>query len=407
MTVMPYRAQLRCLLVALCLVLGVLPGLARAQMPDLAQMSGVPLPTGEMPDGTVSVRVVRDTLGNNQTGVTVTLTGDGVSASAVTDAEGRAIFSGLPAGASIRATATTQGDAASSQPFAVPSQGGVRLILALGLGGGDGASAAPPAATAPAVPGRVVLGTQTRTIVEIMDAGLEVFHVFEIANIAEGPVDVGPPIEFAMPEGAQTVTLLDGSTPQARVFDSKLVIAGPFAPGRTMAQVAYRISHAGPTATVALPVPLPMIQTNLIVRVIGATRVVAPVLQQSRTAEVEGRTYWTGTGPGLGAGDTLTIRLEGLPFHPRWPRYTALTVAGLIVLVGIWLAFVRPVDPTQRIAELDARRRQLLDEVQGLGEGADARRAVLMDELEGVYAMLDAERGREGLAGRPPAGRRS
>lgn len=380
-----------------------------AQMPDLRQMSGMPLPSGDLPDGTVSVRVVRDSLANNQVGVTVQLTGAGVSQSAETDPDGRAIFSGLVPGAEVRATVTVQGETVASQPFPVPPQGGIRLILALGLGGGasadasgSGAAAAGPAAGAPASsvpagPGRVVLGAQTRTIVEVIDGALEVFHVFEIANVAEHAVAVPEPIEFALPPDARTVTLLEGSTPQARVFERKLVVAGPFAPGRTMAQVAYRLAYDGPSATVSVPLPLPMIQTNLIVRKLGDTRVVAPVLAQSREAQAEGRTYWTGTGAGLNAGDVLTVALEGLPYHARWPRYTALAAAGLVVLTGLWLALMAPVNPARRIADLEARKHALLDEVRRLGDAQEheARRAALLDELDGLYALLDAERERD------------
>ncbi len=410
---------------------------ALAQFPDIRQMSGVPLPSGEMPDGTVSVRVVRESLANNLAGVTVTLAGDGVAESAQTDADGRAIFSGLRAGATVQARVTLDGETVSSQSFSVPARGGVRLILAMGMnsgaagppaGGGAGQStsgAAPGAriddrgsgtGAAPAVPGRVVLGTQTRTIVELIDGALEVFHVFEIANIADGPVDVSAPIEFAMPEGARTVTLLEGSTPQARVFDRKLVIAGPFAQGRTMAQVAYRLSYGGPTADVSITLPLPMIQTNLIVRKLGNMQVVAPVLAQSREAQAEGRTYWTGTGPGLNAGEVLTVSLEGLPYHSPWPRYTALTLAGVVVLVGLWLGF-SPVNAAGRIAELEGRRAALLDAVRALddndrdaaatGQATAEKRAALLDELEGVYAMLDAEHERATSPERTAAGRPS
>lgn len=398
---------------------------ALAQFPDISQMSGTPLPSPQLPDGTVSVRVVRESLANNVVGTTVTLLADGAAQTAPTDGEGRAIFSGIRPGTSTEARVTVGDETLSSQAFAMPPAGGIRLILAVGLGGG-GAQASggtaddgpadqgrPPGAAAPGdagdaargpsaaavpVPGRVVLGAQTRTIVEIIDGGLEVFHVFEIANVAEGPVDVGPPIEFALPAEARTVTLLEGSTSQARVFERKLVVAGPFAPGRTMAQVAYRLSYDGPSATIGVPLPLPMIQTNLIVRLIGDTRVVAPALPQSRVAQAEGRTYWTATGPGLNAGDTLSIALDGLPYHARWPRYTALGLAGVVVLAGVWLVWARPVDPARRRAELEARRSRLLDHVRQL-DGADAadparasRREALLQELEGLYVLIDGER---------------
>jgi hypothetical protein len=398
---------------------------AAAQFPDIRQMSGQPLPSPQLPDGTVSVRVVRESLANNLTGVMVTLDANGRSQSARTDDEGRAIFSGIAAGATVQATVVHGAERVQSQAFTMPASGGIRLILAVGLdgsaaggqapqqdaqaeertaAGGAGGDEGTPAGLA--APGRVVLGSQTRTIVEIIDGALEVFHVFEIANIASQPVDVGAPVEFALPEGARTVTLLEGSTSQARVFERKLVVAGPFPPGRTMAQVAYRLAYDGPDASFGIELPLPMIQTNVIARLIGDTTVVTPVLEQSRVAQVEGRTYWTATGPGLNAGDELVIALEGLPHHPRWPRYTALTLAGLVILGGIWFVVARPVDPERRVAALEARRLRLLSEIRSLdaADPADAqRRATLLQELEGVYVLLDAERERsaQGGAARP------
>ena len=59
-----------------------LRGLPAAQvaMPDAAQMSGMPLPAPELPNATVTVRVVRERMGNNVPGQEVTLvTPDGRS----------------------------------------------------------------------------------------------------------------------------------------------------------------------------------------------------------------------------------------------------------------------------------------------------------------------------------------
>ena len=68
------------------------PVMAQVAMPDASQMSGVPLPAPELPNAVVSVRVVRERMGNNVSGQTVTLTGDGQTKSAITDAQGRAQF---------------------------------------------------------------------------------------------------------------------------------------------------------------------------------------------------------------------------------------------------------------------------------------------------------------------------
>ena len=375
---------------------------ARAQMPDLRQMNGMALPSGDMPDGSVSVRVVKQTLGNNVVGTTVTVSGDGVTDSAPTDESGRAIFAALGAGKTLVASITVDGETVRSQPFQVPARGGIRVILAAGLSGAAPAApgSAAPAPQAPATPGTVVLGTQWRTIFDFADEKLEVFHLFEFANAAAGPVSIPEPIKIAMPEDAEQVSLLEGSSPQARVFERQLVVAGPFAPGRTVVQVAYRLPITGGRKELSLTLPVASMATNVIVRKFGAIRLAAPTLPQSREATAEGRTYITGTGPGLKAGDTLRFAIEGVPHHPTWPRYTALTLAGVIVVAGLWVAFRLPVNASARIKELEAQRTSLLARLQRLeqdGEPTDDRRderdAVLRD-LEGIYALLDAERSR-------------
>lgn len=388
----------------------------RAQ-PDLRQMSGLALPSADLPDGTVSVRVVRQTLGNNVVGASVSLSGGGVDDTAPTDESGRAIFSGLTPGSTVVATVTVDGETVRSQPIQVAPSGGMRTILAVGLDGAAGAAAggapsAPATPAVPAKPGTVVLGAQSRHIVDFNNEMLEVLHVFEFANAADSPVAVPQPITIAMPADAEQVTLLDGSAPTARVFQQSLVVAGPFAPGRTMAQVVYRLPISGPRREIALTLPVASMATNVIVRRLGETHLVEPTLPQSREAEAEGRRYFTGTGPGLPPGGTLRIVVDGMPHHPAWPRYTALGVAALIVLAGVWLLARVPVDAGARVKALETQRNALLARLQTIerdGEPAsdelrDERDGLLRD-LEGVYALLDAERSR--AAGPTAAERRA
>ena len=377
---------------------------AAAQMPDIRQMSGTPLPSGDLPDGAISVRVVRQSLGNNVPGAQVSLTGGGVSETASTDENGRAFFSGLTAGTNLTAAVSVDGETVRSQPFAVPARGGVRLILAVGLDGGarGGTTPAGPAAPAvPARPGTIVLGNQTRSIIDFNNERLEVVHIFEFANATATPVSVPAPVTISMPADAEQVTLLDGSSTQARVFERQLVVAGPFSAGRTMVQVAYVLPMAGARREIALTLPLASMSTNVILRRLGDTKLVEPVLPQSRDAQAQGRTYFTGTGPGLPAGGTLRLVVEGLPHHPRWPRYTALGLAGLVVAAGLWVIFRVPVDSASRIKALDAQRTALLARLQQLEQGGraaseegHAERDTLLRDLEGIYALLDAERTR-------------
>ena len=106
---------------------------AFAQMPDLSQMSGQPLPSGDVPAGTISVRVVRQTMSNNVAGVEVRLEAPPQSLTATTDANGRAVFPNVAQGQTWKAIATVDGERLESKPFAMPSTGGLRMLLVAGL----------------------------------------------------------------------------------------------------------------------------------------------------------------------------------------------------------------------------------------------------------------------------------
>ena len=72
---------------------------AQVNMPDPSAIAGTPLPAPELPDRTVTVRVVRERMGNNIAGQAVTLKVGSDTRTGTTDAQGRAQFDGLSAGA--------------------------------------------------------------------------------------------------------------------------------------------------------------------------------------------------------------------------------------------------------------------------------------------------------------------
>src|SRR5688500_11591301 len=80
-----------------------------AQQMDVRQASGVPLPASDMPAGTVSVRVVRDSFANNLSGVDVVFSVNGRPTTIRTDASGRAQIDGLAPGSRVSASATVDG----------------------------------------------------------------------------------------------------------------------------------------------------------------------------------------------------------------------------------------------------------------------------------------------------------
>jgi hypothetical protein len=77
---------------ALVLALAVLMSSVALAQPDLRMMTGVPRPDGNLPDGIVTVRVVRRALANNVTDHPVELRSGDETLTGKTDANGRATF---------------------------------------------------------------------------------------------------------------------------------------------------------------------------------------------------------------------------------------------------------------------------------------------------------------------------
>jgi hypothetical protein len=412
--------------VTLAVILAVLlPTAARAQMPDLSQMSGRSLPSPEMPAGTVSVRVIRGAITNNVPDQDVKLEGEGQPRSGRTDASGRAMFPGLTPGSTWRAVVTVDGERLESQPFVVPSSGGLRVILAAGVGAGAGASGgkapaagatpgpgveASGAAKAPPVAGEVLLGSQSRFVIELAEGALEVYGLLPLGNTRAAPVMPAQPIVFQAPDGAKSLTVLEGSTPQAKVVGDKVVVTGPFAPGETPLQIAYRIPYEGDTVSFTQALPLVMRQTTVVARKLGNLRLEVPGTRSQREARFEGRTYVVVSADRVDANGQLPIRLRGLPHRPDWPRYVALMLALGITLAGVWIA-LQPdrgaMDDTDARA-LRVRRATLFEQLvtverrlseraankpaeeQSADRALQDRREALIAEIEDLDDVLDS-----------------
>ena len=330
------RVRAACALSALVVLLGM--PIASAQMPDPAQMHGRSLPAPEAPAGTATVRVMRQTIGNNVPGQAVTLldAAGATVATRTTDDAGRASFDRLRPGTAYTAVAEVAGERLQSLPFTQPASGGVRVVLIAGLGSG-GAAGAPAAAAAPArpaPPGSIVLGTQTRLVVEQADEFVEVFVLSDLVNTTNGPVSLPSPLVFALPEGALGATVLEGTT-AAVLEGGRVVVKGPLPAGPTPVQFGYRLpSDAGQVAIAqAYPASGPM--SAVIVRKVGNTAITVAGERQRRDTVLEGRSYTIVSTAAVAAGTPLDIRISGLPARPRWPVRLALALAGLIVLAGL------------------------------------------------------------------------
>jgi hypothetical protein len=296
-------------------------------MPDIRQMAGVPLPSADLPAGTVSVRVVRGALTNAVAGQRVEIVGGQAPLVATTDGSGRATFTDVTPGMSLQAVTTIDGERLTSQTFSLPAQGGVRLILAAGL------ASAPPQASA--APGSVTLGPESRLVVELGENVVDVFVVMDLLNGQGLPVTPSPPLVIHMPDGMTGATVMQSSTARAEIQGRQVTVQPPVAPGKSTLEFAYRLRYSGKTLRFAQALPLALPQLNVAVRSIGDMSVSVSGETARREVASDGRRYILVSGRAHQAGATVEVVLGGLPAHPNWPRYVALGLAGAIVLGGL------------------------------------------------------------------------
>jgi hypothetical protein len=404
------RATRNCALALAVALLGLSPSvraqaLTGAQMPDAKQMSGVPLPVGDLAPGTVTVRVVRGSMANVLAGETVDLVGGPSPLSAKTNAAGRAEFSGLTPGTRVKASAVVNGERLESQEFAVPRAGGIRVALvATDPEMQKKAEQDQQLAQSPAQAGMVVLGERSRFVFEMGDEALNVFGLFEIVNSARVPVRPPNPVVFDLPAESLGSGLLNGSSPQAAIAGKQVVVNGPFPPGATVVQFGYSLPIVGESLTVAQRLPIALTQVSLMAQKVGNMELVSPQIAEHRDMPLQGETFIVGKGPAVAAGQTVTFTFKGLPHHAVWPRNVALGLAVLILAAGVWGSMKRGAPAAaseERQRRLQAKRDRLFAELTTIEEQHrrhtldpqryTTRRSELMAALERVYAEMDGE----------------
>jgi hypothetical protein len=372
----------------------VLPASAQIAMPDASQLSGVPLPAPELPNGTITVRVVRERMGNNISGQTVTLKGGSISKTAITDAQGRVQFDALPPGASVTAEANVQGELLTSQPIAVPDRGGVRVALVAGVAGAAAAekAAAETAAKEPPRRGVVEFGGESRIIFEYQNDVLNGFYLFEVVNNARTPIDTGGPLLLDLPPGSSGASTLEGSSPQVSVRGERVTITGPFAPGKTPVQLGFSLPNAGAGLTIRQTLPAALDQVFVAAEKIGPMQLSSPQLRETREVTSEGQVFLMGTGNRINAGDTLVLQLSGLPARSPVARYAVLGLALAILVIGLGIGLTSPEPQSSGDPKLIAKRDRLMGELVSLERKRRARPLSAPDEVRRQKVMADLER---------------
>jgi hypothetical protein len=381
-------------LCGLCVLCG--SALAQFQMPDPKQMAGIPRPVDDLPSGSVSVRLIRGQLSNNIADHPVELHfGNGRVLTVKTDEAGRAQFDKLPAGSPVKAVAVVDGERLESQEFPAPSQGGIRLMLVATD------KAAAQKNSAPAVTGQVALGGETRLVLEPGDEVVDVYYLLDIVNNSSSPVTLATPFRFDMPSGAQGTTLMDGSSPLAKTNGSHVTVSGPFPPGRTAVQVACQVPVGSASLDIVQSFPVPLERLAVLVKKVGDTKLASAQIERQQDIPNEGQVIIGAMGGAIAAGQPISLTLHNLPHQNLAPRWTALSLAGLVVIGGVWAAG-RSKDPAAREGErarLIARREKLLSELVRLEQDQrsgrvdqtryTSRREDLVTSLESVFGALD------------------
>ena len=403
------RASALLIACAAALVVLLSPPSVAAQMPDLRAMSGLSMPTPDLPDGTVTVRVVRDQIANNLSGVPVELHGAGNVRQGTTGADGRAQFSAIPPGSRVHAVAVVDGQRIESQPFDMPAKGGVRTILAA-FGDASSGPTAPQSGAAPgggAQPSGSVsslsIGGNSRIAAEFSDDVLQMFCLLEIVNRSGAAVTPASALIFDMPTGAEGTTVLEGSTKNASAKGTRVTVTGPFAPGVTPLQIAFRLESLGSAASITSTFPLPMDVVSMAVQKLGGMKVSSPQVLRVQERALDTSVFVMGMGPRLAAGAPLVLQLEGLPYKSLTPVYVAVALATAIVGVAVgFIVFPGRFEATgARRRALHERREKGLAAIAALDADHRAgridepqyadRRAALVAQLERVYGELDLE----------------
>ncbi len=388
------------------------PVQAQFEMPDPKEMSGIPLPSRDLADGTISVRLILGALANNIIDHSIDLRVNEEIRTAKTNENGRAQFTGVTPGMLVSVSATVDGEQLASQAYEMPGFGGVRVMLVATPSPSPDASTrlGQEESTATGRSADLVLGGDSRFLVEIgAEQTIEFYSILEVVNDSNQPIMPAAPFRFTLPANAVNVSLLNGSSSLARIADGEVVVQGPLPPGRTPVNFAYILSYAGPTFELAQYLPVSLNQVAVIVEKHPSMDMISAQVERRREMEADGATYIVGAGPALAAGQTFDLSLTGLPYRSTTPRTVALTLAGLLIFWCVWMSYSRRLQ-TGRVREretLEGKREKLYRELVRVeskhrdGDIAEAwyvkRRRELFGQLERVYRRLDQHKmsGRE------------
>jgi hypothetical protein len=242
----------------------------------------------------------------------------------------------------VHAVAVVDNERLTSIEFDMPAAGGVRTILAAGVGVGtpvSGASTSAPAhpeapaapATAwhagpcgdtrlPRVPGRhadgVLPARHRQPGAPASDAGL-----------AARDRSAGGRVRRGAARGRFAAGRREGIASHDQ---------GPLPPGVTQVPIAFRLETWTDPWVLEQTFPLPIENVALAVQKLGDMRLQSAQTPTVRETSLQGTPFILATGSSLPAGTALSVTVSGVPHRNRWPVYLTLALAVAIALWGAW-----------------------------------------------------------------------
>jgi hypothetical protein len=413
-------------LVALLLLAGTAVAQSPGQEGDVQDMAARPLMVGDLPGGTVTVRVGRGSLSNAAVGVEVvaSVTAPGGKATGRTEktkSDGRATFADLPVGAEFRAQAVVDGQRLQTASFTIPAEGGARLMLlsqqdqqedegetaptpanphagAHGHGGNPSESAG-DAGEGTSDPSVVRVSSSSKLLIDLREDSLAVLENLVLENTSDRifRADHGG-IAVPLPAAANGVEAIEGSSRLELEQGSTLFLREPVPPASShtppvQARFGFLVSTAGEgSVTLRQPMPLGIESPVVMVPESVHLTLAAPGLQamapQTDDRGVQIQIFQLASVPRNGV---LSITVSGLPTRGALGK-TIATVLVAALVFAVLLGWRRP-RVEKRPEELRGRRDELfaqLVEVERARRAAGADDAPLAQRRAELVAAIEA-----------------
>ncbi|HEY2745274.1 MAG TPA: hypothetical protein VGL86_11645 [Polyangia bacterium] len=237
------------------------------------------------------------------------------------------------------------------------------------------------------------IGQDSHFILEVSDDVVQVAEVWRLQNPTAMAIDPGPNgLHLPLPDHALSAQGGPRNPPNVTVAGHEVIVRGPIVPGDTEVQAVFAMAYDGGTLALVQKTPLPFDGVALVTEKIDGMNVEGNNLS-AEERELQGRKLVLYRGPGTAAGDTITLKVTGLPHNdPTW-RYLASAIA-VLLLVGFGVSAARGGGGGATRERLEQQREHLLGELAALektdpNDKRERKKQELTARLVRLYRELD------------------